>query len=100
MPYKKVGIYDESDKKDLCILDQPHVSCHLHLFPTYLVAQQSLRLGANELPAQLATETAIKLREGKMLNPRSPLTRLIYQKACLRLSWYLTKTKIFWRLLG
>lgn len=32
---------------------------------TYLVAQQSLRLGANEKPANLAKETAIQLANGK-----------------------------------
>lgn len=32
---------------------------------TYLVTQQSLRLGANEQPAQLAADTAIKLQKGK-----------------------------------
>ena len=31
----------------------------------YLVAQQSLRLGANELPSQLAIETSIKLQNGQ-----------------------------------
>lgn len=31
----------------------------------YLVAQQSLRLGANELPSQLAIETLIKLQNGQ-----------------------------------
>jgi hypothetical protein len=31
---------------------------------TYLVTQQALRLGANELPMQLATDTAIKLQTG------------------------------------
>lgn len=31
----------------------------------YLVAQQSLRLGANEQPVRLATDTAIKLEKGQ-----------------------------------
>lgn len=32
---------------------------------TYLVTQQSLRLGANELPAKLTIDTLIKLQNGK-----------------------------------
>lgn len=36
---------------------------------TYLVTQQALRLGANEQPAQLAVDTALKLQNGK--NPVS-----------------------------
>lgn len=32
---------------------------------TYLISQQSLRLGANDLPAQLAKDTAIHLDNGK-----------------------------------
>ena len=32
---------------------------------TYIVTQQVIRLGANELPVQFATETSIKLANGQ-----------------------------------
>jgi hypothetical protein len=38
---------------------------------TYLVTQQSLRLGANELPMQLAMDTAVKLQKG--IHPESAI---------------------------
>lgn len=39
---------------------------------TYLVTQQVLRLGANELPIQFATETSIKLENGQSVNDAIP----------------------------
>jgi hypothetical protein len=48
---------------------------------TYLVTQQSLRLGANELPAQLATDTAIKLQEGKNAESAIPANKIDMSKS-------------------
>lgn len=42
----------------------------------YLVAQQSLRLGANELPFQLAIETSIKLQNGQGVNDAIPTEKV------------------------
>lgn len=42
----------------------------------YLVTQQSLRLGANEQPMQLATDTAIKLEKGESANQAVPTDKV------------------------
>lgn len=47
----------------------------------YLVTQQSLRLGANELPAQLATETAIKIQNGKNAESAVPAEKIDISKS-------------------
>jgi hypothetical protein len=39
---------------------------------TYVVAQQVIRLGANELPVQLATETSIKIENGQSAKDAVP----------------------------
>ena len=47
----------------------------------YLVAQQSLRLGANELPSQLAIETLIKLQNGQSVNDAIPTEKVDISKS-------------------
>lgn len=47
----------------------------------YLVAQQSLRLGANELPAQLAIETSIKLQNGQSVKDAVPTEKVDISKS-------------------
>jgi ABC-type multidrug transport system fused ATPase/permease subunit len=48
---------------------------------TYLVAQQTVRHGANELPAQFATETAIKLENGKSAESAIPANKIDISKS-------------------
>lgn len=48
---------------------------------TYLVTQQSLRLGANELPAQLATDTAYNLQHGKNSQASIPANKVDISKS-------------------
>lgn len=43
---------------------------------TYLLTQQSLRLGANELPVRLATATVINLEEGKSAESAIPADKI------------------------
>jgi hypothetical protein len=47
----------------------------------YLVAQQSLRLGANELPSQLAIETSIKLQNGLSAKDAIPTEKVDITKS-------------------
>ncbi|HEY5583826.1 MAG TPA: hypothetical protein VIK78_04960 [Ruminiclostridium sp.] len=47
----------------------------------YLVAQQSLRLGANELPSQLAIETSIKLQNGQSIKEAIPTEKVNIEKS-------------------
>jgi hypothetical protein len=47
----------------------------------YLVAQQSLRLGANEIPAQLAMDTALKLQSGKNVATIMPAEKVDISKS-------------------
>ena len=47
----------------------------------YLVAQQSLRLGANELPTQLAVETSMKLQGGQIVKNAIPAEKVDISKS-------------------
>jgi len=47
----------------------------------YLVSQQSVRLGANEIPAQLATETSIKLQSGQSAKKAIPTVKVEITKS-------------------
>jgi hypothetical protein len=47
----------------------------------YTIAQQSLRLGANELPTQLATDTSIKLENGQNLESALPSDKIDISKS-------------------
>lgn len=47
----------------------------------YLVAQQSLRLGANELPSQLVIETSIKLQNGQSAKDAIPTEKVDISKS-------------------
>jgi hypothetical protein len=47
----------------------------------YLTSQQSLRLGANGLPAQLAVETSIKLNEGQIVKSAIPTQKVDISKS-------------------
>jgi hypothetical protein len=48
---------------------------------TYLVTQQSLRLGADELPAQFATDTSIKLQDGRNAESAIPSNKIDIAKS-------------------
>ena len=47
----------------------------------YLIAQQSLRLGANGLPMQFAVETSIKLRDGQSAGNAVPAEKVDISKS-------------------
>ena len=47
----------------------------------YLTSQQSLRLGANGLPSQLAVETSIKLKEGQIVKSVIPVQKVDISKS-------------------
>ena len=47
----------------------------------YIVAQQTLRLGANELPSQLAMETLIELQNGKSMEEIIPKEKIDISKS-------------------
>jgi hypothetical protein len=47
----------------------------------YIIVQQTLRLGANELPMQLAIDTSIKLQEGLSVNDTIPADKVDISKS-------------------